>query len=286
MDGARLSRNPHLSWLGFRVGGEAGRRPLAVAMRGVCHVVSLTLAGHHDIRWMTRGREQRWGEDAGTVHFIPADDEPHAFVTTTPSAFASVAFSIPRRHLGDLACAEGVAAPREWRWLLVPDDPVLRSSLTLLAGAIQREGIDAGSRLDEAARRLVLRLVELGGGGVPDWHDDASVFDRRTLDHLVAVIDDHLRIAPALAELGLLTGLSPSHFARKFRRSTGLSLERFVNRRRLQAALLRLEDADTPLAHVAHELGFSSQSHFTRLFSGLTGMTPGKYQRQHRRTVG
>jgi AraC-like DNA-binding protein len=286
MDGARLSRNPHLSWLGFRVGGVAGARPLAVAMRGVCHVVSLTLRGHHDIRWMTNGRERRWGEDAGTVHFIPADDEPHTFVTTTPDTFASVAFCIPRRHLADIASAEGGAAPREWRRLLVPDDPVLRSSLVRLAGGIQRDGLDDGGQLDEAARRLVLRLVALGGGAVPDWHDDASVFARRTLDHLVAMIDDRLRVAPSLAELGLLTGLSPGHFARKFRCSTGLSLERFVNRRRLQAALLRLEAVDVPLAHVAHELGFSSQSHFTRLFSGLTGMTPAKYQRQHRRTVG
>jgi hypothetical protein len=111
MDGARLSRNPHLSWFGFRVGGMAGMRPLTVTMRGLCHVVSLTLSGHHDIRWMTQGREHRWGEDAGTVHFIPADDEPHTFVTTTPGAFTSIAFSIPRRHLGDIAGAEGVAAP-------------------------------------------------------------------------------------------------------------------------------------------------------------------------------
>lgn len=280
MDGARLSRYPHLSWLGFRVGGAAGSRPLAVTMRGVCHTISLTLRGHHDIRWMTRGRERRWGEDAGTVHFIPSDDEPHTFLTTTPVAFASMAFCIPRCHLRDFACAEGITAPPEWRRLLVPDDPELRSCLTRLAGGIWRDG------LDEAARRLVLRLVALCGGGAPDWQDDESIFDRRTLENLVALIDDRLRVSPSLHEMGLFTGLSPSHFARKFRQSTGLSLERFVNRRRLQAAFARLEDADVPLAHVAHELGFSSQSHFTRLFSGLTGLTPGKYRRQHRRTVG
>lgn len=280
MDGARLSRYPHLSWLGFRAGGSA-TKPLAVHMRGVCHTISLTLRGHHDIRWMNRGQERHWGEDAGAVHFIPADHEQHAFVTTTPAVFESMVFCIPAGHLGEFARAEGFASPPEWRRMLVPDDAVLRSCPGRLACGIRSDG-----RLDEAARRLVLRLIELAGGGRPDWHDDASIFDRRTLTTIVAAIDSHLQISPSLDEMGLQTGLSPSHFARKFRQTTGLSLERFVNRRRLQAALRQLEDADSPLAHVAHELGFSSQSHFTRLFSGLTGMTPAKYQRQHRRTLG
>lgn len=278
MDAAHLSRYPHLSWLSFRAGRSAAAPPLAVEMRGVCHTISLTRRGHHDVRWTTRGRDRHWGEDAGAMHFRPADDADHAFLTSTPTGFESAVFCIPRGHLETSAEAEGMAAPGEWRRLLLADDAVLRWCLERLAAG--------GPDGDEAARRLVLRLVALGGGGVPDWHDDTSIFERRTLENLVAAIDDRLQVAPSLAEMGLRTGLSPSHFARKFRRSTGLSLERFVNRRRLQAALGRLADPDLPLAHLAHELGFSSHSHFTRLFSGLTGMTPAKYQRQHRRTKG
>ena len=81
-------------------------------------------------------------------------------------------------------------------------------------------------------------------------------------------------------------GLSPSHFAKKFRCSTGLSLLRLVNRRRILASLDVLKDRSQPLAHVALELGFSSQAHFTYLFRSLTGMTPAKYQKQVRPTVG
>ena len=83
----------------------------------------------------------------------------------------------------------------------------------------------------------------------------------------------------------MLAGLSPSHFAKKFRQSTGLSLNRFVNRRRIIHSLETLK-ADASLASIALDLGFSSQSHFTRLFSGLTGMTPAKYQKGVKRTVG
>lgn len=115
---------------------------------------------------------------------------------------------------------------------------------------------------------------------------DDSVFADRTLRYLVEYIDAHLRMAPTLSDIALLVGLSPSHFAKKFRHSTGLSLQRFVNRRRIMRSLELLKQPSKSLTSVALELGFSSQSHFTRLFSDLTCMTPAKYQKQFRRTVG
>ena len=110
--------------------------------------------------------------------------------------------------------------------------------------------------------------------------DDVSIFDRHALARIVEHIDAHLQIAPSASEIGARVGLSPSHFAKKFRQSTGLSLHRFVNRRRIQAALESLKDESKTLSQVALDLGFSSQAHFTHLFSGLTGMTPAKYRKQ------
>jgi AraC family transcriptional regulator len=85
--------------------------------------------------------------------------------------------------------------------------------------------------------------------------------------------------------MSVLAGMSPSHFARKFRQSTGLSLSRFVNRRRILRSLETLK-TDASLVSIALDLGFSSQSHFTRLFSGLTGMTPAKYRKSVKPTLG
>ena len=50
--------------------------------------------------------------------------------------------------------------------------------------------------------------------------------------------------------------------------------------RRIRLALVMLHDDSRSLAQLSLDLGFSSQSHFTRLFSGLTGMSPGRFQRQ------
>lgn len=286
VDGSRLSPLPHHSWLGFRVRGGPAPRPVGVHVHGVAHTVSLTVAGRHSIRQISGGHETRWTEVAGAVNFIPADDEHRTFLTTPEPQFESAVLVIPRRHLHECLAAEGLENRRELHRILAPDDPVLRACMRRLTAGTEAlaDEVDAGK--DEFARRLVLRLAALGGGGVPDWHDDSSTFDRRTLDHLVEHIDARLRIAPDLADIAHVTGLSPSHFAKKFRASTGLSLHRFINRRRLQAGLDALRSRTVPLASLAIDLGFSSQSHFTRLFHDLTGMTPARYRRQCGPTVG
>jgi AraC family transcriptional regulator len=168
--------------------------------------------------------------------------------------------------------------------MLGSQDAVMRDCMVRLAATPTADHTAGDVGIDEVARRLILRIVKLTGGGKPDWHDDASVFDRRTLLNLVAYVDQHLSIAPSLSDMAVLAGMSPSHFAKKFRNSTGLSLTRFINRRRILKSLDTLR-TDASLASVALDLGFSSQSHFTRIFSGLTGMTPAKYRKGVKRTV-
>lgn len=282
MDRARLTRFPHLAWLHFSVTGDAARNPMVFTMRGACHTVSLTARGHHDVRWIVGAGESRWTEHVGAVHFIPADDRQHTFVTSMSPHFVSEVLLLPRPHLDAYLASEHVEPRAGRRRLLAPDDLVLRSCMTRLAHDGLQRGADRDGFRDAAARRLVLRLVELSGGGRPDWHRDESTFDARTITRLAEYVDAHLRIGPSLSDLAPRVGLSPSHFAKKFRASTGLSLHRFVNRRRLEASLTMLKDQRCPLASVAVDLGFSSQSHFTRLFSSLTGMTPARYRKQFR----
>ena len=284
MDAARPSRFPHLSWLRARFELWPESKPLCAHERSVNHYLSLTLAGRHAVRWIHRGSEQRWTMNAGTLHFRPCDGEQSHFVIHTESPGDVLACYIPDHHLHEVARSEGIDRRPGWRRKLLPADTILRRAmLTVFSCHAHFHGTT--DHADEAARRLILRLTELSGGGLPDWHDDASVFDRRTIEDLVAYIDAHLLRAPSLSEMGWRVGISPSHFAKKFRQSTGLSLCRLINRRRILRSLETLK-TDAPLASIALDLGFSSQSHFTRIFSGLTGMTPARYRKQFRRTVG
>ena len=262
---------------------------MTIGFRQVTHYLAYMVHGTAAVRWIHRGRERRFVPTAGTVRFSPADGARHTLIGTHASAhhqYTVFALRIPPSQFRHVAGSEGIESSDEFPQLLRYDDPVLRSCMATLAVPTLGTDRNEESLRDNAARRLILRILALGHRRLPDWHLDSGVFDRRTVADLVVYIDEHLRNPPSAADMGLLTSLTPSHFARKFRRSIGLSLHRFVNYRRIEASLRLLKDGEVPLASVALDLGFSSQSHFTRLFSELTGMTPAKYRSQYRRTVG
>jgi len=283
MDAARLARFPHLSWPSFQTLGAESASPVVVRMQGVCHVISRTAAGDHTVRWISQGRETTWSERAGTLHVFPADGREHTFISRSPPDLVKSALLLPEEQLALLAASEHLRPPRVLTRRLLADDTVLGACIARLAAPAREAHPERDGHDDAVARRLLLRLCELEGMPPPDWQADGSAFHGRTLGQLVEHIDSHLRVAPSLGDMSMLVGLSPSHFAKKFRQSTGLSLQRFVNRRRIGAALEWLRDPSRSLAHVALDLGFSSQSHFTRLFTGTTGMTPARYRRHFRR---
>jgi AraC-like DNA-binding protein len=69
---------------------------------------------------------------------------------------------------------------------------------------------------------------------------------------------------------------TPFHLARLFRRQTGWSLHQYRHGLRVAAALARLQAGERDLAGLAHDLGYSSQSHFGALFRRAVGVTPGE----------
>lgn len=285
METPRLSRFPHHGWLGFWEHVRPDSTVLVMSRRQVAFYIGYMSRGSASVRWVRRGREKVYEAPQGTVRFCPADGERHTLIASHSPGNAFYTLLIPKTQMEELAASEGVACPAEWHHLLSPQDLVLRRCMERLATPTPAgEDVRDGYK-DEMARLLLLRMLELHGCKSPSWRGDTGGFDRRTLEDLIAYIDDHLRFSPLLSEMGPLVDVTPSHFARKFRQSTGLSLHRFVNFRRIQASFPMLRASDIPLAHLAIDLGFASQSHFTRLFSELTGMTPAKYRKQNKPVV-
>lgn len=97
-------------------------------------------------------------------------------------------------------------------------------------------------------------------------------------DQVRRYIDDQLGEHFGLAELSQLTGLSPFHLVRTFKRAFGLSPLAYRNQRRIVGARRRLSKGQST-AQVALELGFADQSHLTRNFQRLVGISPQGYAR-------
>jgi AraC family transcriptional regulator len=71
----------------------------------------------------------------------------------------------------------------------------------------------------------------------------------------------------------------PAYLSRVFRRVRGESIGHYVNRLRVRYAGVELtKDPSIPLCDVALAAGFADQSHFTKIFKQITGVTPGAFR--------
>jgi AraC family transcriptional regulator len=102
---------------------------------------------------------------------------------------------------------------------------------------------------------------------------------RGRLRAVVEYIEEHLDASPTLEEMAAVARLSPYHFARQFKRATGLPPHQYVIARRVERARQLLQArTDLSLAEVALHAGFSDQSQFSRHFKRLVGVTPGRFR--------
>jgi AraC family transcriptional regulator len=116
--------------------------------------------------------------------------------------------------------------------------------------------------------------------GAPLDSRKAGIGSRR-LRKVLDYIEEHLGQDLSLSDLGAAAGLSPGRFARGFREAVGLPPHQYVTRKRVARARAMLEASALPIAEIAANLGFESQSHFTAVFHKLVGATPRIYREQH-----
>lgn len=99
---------------------------------------------------------------------------------------------------------------------------------------------------------------------------------RQAVKKAVAHIHDNIAENTSLETLSAHVGLSPFYFTRIFRQHTGLPPHAYRKQQRVFQAKQLLQ-GHMPIAQVAAEMGFSDQSHLTRQFKQILGITPGQY---------
>ncbi len=109
-------------------------------------------------------------------------------------------------------------------------------------------------------------------GGLAPWQERLAL---EILDANIAGDLSHAWIARQC-------GLSPSHFARAFRVSMGRAPHQWLLHRRVERAKAALRNGTDSLAAIALSCGFADQSHFTRVFTRLAGLSPGEWRRRVR----
>jgi len=74
--------------------------------------------------------------------------------------------------------------------------------------------------------------------------------------------------------------MSPYHFARLFKQSTGFTPHQYLINSRIERAKMLLAEKKLSIAEICEYVGFRSPSHFIALFRKFTSMTPKAYRDQ------
>ena len=98
------------------------------------------------------------------------------------------------------------------------------------------------------------------------------------LRRVAQYIHDNPQRELRLADLSAVVHMSPYHFARLFKRSTGVPPHQFLLRHRIDEARGLLAAQRVPIAEIARSVGFRTPSHFTTTFRRVTGVTPSAYR--------
>jgi AraC family transcriptional regulator len=157
-------------------------------------------------------------------------------------------------------------------------DPRL-SALVAAARAEMVAGFPSGRLfMDSVEQAMAVTLVE----GHAVRHRPVQIYRgglgsarlRRIKELVHAKMGDDL----SLDEMAQSAGLSPAHFARMFRKSTGQTPHQFVLRQRVERAKAMLRVPDARVLDVAVACGFTTQQHFAQVFRDVCGVSPTQYR--------
>jgi AraC family transcriptional regulator len=159
------------------------------------------------------------------------------------------------------------------------EDSLLRAGA--LALKAEAEAGSPGGRLyaESVGTALAVHLVRRYSMHTRSTGEVTGGLSRIQLRGVVDFIHAHIDEEISLSVLASVAGLSPFHFTRLFKRSTGLAPHRFVIRCRVEKAKELLQ-AQRPLVDIALSVGFCNQSHLAEHFKRAYGMTPKTFRQQ------
>ncbi len=205
----------------------------------------------------------------GAVHTGEAADEQGFEMRSlypTTSHMQTAVFELTGRHQA-LPFFTDVRVDHRWAM-----DSVLALHKALAQGA---SVLECESRFTWTLAQLIKRYADIHS------NEQRLGKEQKAIQRARRYIDECFAQGISLTQLAEYVSLSPYYLLRVFRAEVGMPPYTYLESVRICHAQ-RLIEAGKPLAEVAVEVGFSSQSHLTRRFKQIIGVTPGQYAQQLR----
>ncbi|MEO0803691.1 MAG: AraC family transcriptional regulator [Cyanobacteria bacterium J06642_2] len=159
-------------------------------------------------------------------------------------------------------------------------DPLIYEIAIALKTSLDTENADSKLYTDAMANALAAHLITHYSTQKPIIQNHKGRLSKAQLDRVIGYIYAYFDRNLSLAELADIAQLSPYHFARAFKQSTGISPHQFHIRCRIDRAKQLLLEQKSSIADVAYAVGFANQGHLNYHFKRRVGMTPKQFLQQ------
>jgi AraC family transcriptional regulator len=240
------------------------------------HVVILNLGRCTTWEFKKAGRFRSFFKQRGAISLFPSHQPFSGRLKAETGAFANLLFlalnplfvtDVAERLELDVDRIELVEQRRG-------TDPTLR----YIAMAL-RAGVQTGDALDRMygealSTALAVHLLREYGAAVPEQKKRHPGLPREKLVRAVEYIQDQLGTDLTVSGIAQAVYMSPYHFTKLFKESTGQSPHQYVVEARVRKAKELLTTGKFTISEVAHHVGFADQSHLTRHFKRVFGLPP------------
>jgi AraC-like DNA-binding protein len=178
-----------------------------------------------------------------------------------------------RRAAGDIVGGEACDIP-----LQRLTDPAIYELMHLLAEEMRPGGLRGPAYSEALGLALLGRVVRGTALGLTSDISDRTGLSAQRLARCKMFIESQLATEVTVAQIAAAIDMSAFHFARAFKQATGETPHAYALSRRIAAAKVLVRNTARPLNEIASSLGFSSASHFSTVFTRLSGISPSEYR--------
>ena len=157
-------------------------------------------------------------------------------------------------------------------------DPLIFGIAWALKAELESGGLNGTLYVDALKNALSMHILHRYCVQKPHLRDFEGGLEPGKLQIVINYINDHLNRDLHLAELANLVQISPYYFSRLFKQSTGTTPHNYVTKCRIEKAKQLLKRQDLSIAYISQQVGFNDQSHFSKIFCKIVGVTPKKYR--------
>jgi len=162
----------------------------------------------------------------------------------------------------------------------VRDPHIFHIGLSILQ-ELDEARLGSKAYVDLLAAQLAMHLLRRHSMNTSAARSYRGGIPRYKLRRVIEYIRENLGSDLKIVQIAQQVNLSPSHFTRQFKLATGLAPHQYIMQKRIEAAEKLLSDTEIPIAQIALEIGFQSQSRFTTLFRQIKGTTPRAYREKN-----